>query len=98
MSVTYREALVDRDVRPDRCWRKRPSKGETGVQHGHRTRESDLRTNRNHVQILPGSSDDATLIDAPRILCKLAGGRNLDLGRWSGMTFLRIVIPLYLFV
>src|SRR5882672_7288703 len=53
---------------------KQPSKGQTGVQHEHRTRGRDLRTNRNHVQILPGSSDDARLINAPRIFCKLAAG------------------------
>src|ERR1035441_2393363 len=58
MSVTYGEALGDRDVRPDRCWRKRPLEGEAGVQHGLRTRGRDLRIDRNHVQILPGSSDD----------------------------------------
>src|SRR5258707_8881723 len=49
MSVTCRETLVDRDVRPDRCWRKRPSKGQTGVPHELRTRGRNLRIHRNHA-------------------------------------------------
>src|SRR5260221_14616080 len=73
--VAYGEAWVDRDVRPDRCWRKPPSKGETGVQHGHRTRAYDLRIHRNHAN-LPGSSDNALLINASRLICKLAAGMN----------------------
>src|SRR5882724_5210937 len=50
---------------------ERPSEGETGVQHGHRTRGRDMRRNRNHVQILPGSSDDARLINASWVFCNI---------------------------
>src|SRR6266581_2160603 len=45
----YWEAIEDRDVRPDRCWRKRPSKGHAGIRYWLRTRGRDLRIHRNHA-------------------------------------------------
>jgi hypothetical protein len=35
-----------------------------------------MRRNRNHVQILPGSSDDAALINASRVFCNIRTADN----------------------
>src|SRR5713101_9979523 len=45
----YWEAIEDRDVWPDQCWRKRPSKGHAGIRYWLRTRGRDLRIHRNHA-------------------------------------------------
>src|SRR6266478_1364315 len=48
IAVTY-GSKGGRDVRPDRCWRKRPSKGHAGIRYWLRTRGRDLRIHRNHA-------------------------------------------------
>src|SRR5580698_7029198 len=75
--MTYWEAW-DRDVRPDRGWRRRPSKGQTGVQHGLRTRGCDLRKHENSHANLPGSSDDAGIIKALPAICNIGGRKRFS--------------------
>src|SRR5713101_9986732 len=48
MAVTYWEQ-GGRDGRPDRCWRKRPSKGHAGIRYWLRTRGRNLQIHRNHA-------------------------------------------------
>jgi hypothetical protein len=59
-------SLEDR-VRPDQGWR---SVARPKIQHKHRTRGRDLRIHRNHAN-LPGSSHNALLINASRLICNM---------------------------
>jgi len=62
--------LGDRDVRPDRGrWCSRSAE-RPKIQHRHRTRGRDLRIHRNHAN-LPGSSDNALLINASPVICNM---------------------------
>jgi hypothetical protein len=63
-------SLGDRDVRPDQRWRWWPLEAGARIEHKHRTRARDLRMRRNHANP-PGSSDNALLIDASRVICKM---------------------------
>jgi hypothetical protein len=63
-------SLGDRDVRPDQRWRWWPLEAGARIEHKHRTRARDLRMRRNHANP-PRSSDNALLIDASRVICKM---------------------------
>ena len=74
-------SLGDRDVRPDRCWRKAALKGPKRASSMGFGREGAICEYDEIMQILPGSSDDAVLINASRVICnnqRCSRGRGIS--------------------
>src|ERR1700742_2204372 len=63
--------------RPDRCGRKGPLEGYAGVRHKLRTRGRGLRIDDSHAN-LPGSSDDAVLINPSDAICNFRRTRGAN--------------------